>query len=42
MEFLQALLLNGVQFVIMGGIAVLGVMLGAKLRKAKTEKKNEE
>lgn len=42
MEFLKALLTEGMQFVVMAGVAFGAVLLGIKLRKRKNAAKEEE
>lgn len=40
MEILKAFVTDGVQFVIMGAVAVLAVIAGSKVRKLKDAKKD--
>lgn len=42
MEFFKALLTEGLQFVVMAGVAFGAVILGSKLRKRKNAAKEEE
>lgn len=42
MEFLKALLTEGIQFIVMGGVAVLAILAGSSLRKRKNANKDEE
>jgi len=42
MEFLKAFLTEGLQFILMGCVAVLAVIGGSKLRKSKNAKEKEE
>jgi len=42
MEFLKALLTEGMQFIVMAGVAFGAVLLGITLRKRKNAAKEEE
>lgn len=42
MEFLKALLTEGIQFIVMAGVAFGAVLLGCKLRARKNAAKEEE
>ena len=42
MEFLKAFLTEGIQFVLMCGVAVLAVLGGIALSKSKDARKDEE
>ncbi len=42
MEFLKALLMDGMQFIVMAGVAFGAVLLGIMLRKRKNAAKEEE
>lgn len=42
MEFLKALLTEGLQFIVMAGVAFGAVLLGIMLRKRKNAAKEEE
>ncbi|MBQ8281266.1 MAG: LPXTG cell wall anchor domain-containing protein [Lachnospiraceae bacterium] len=41
MDFLVEFLRSSIEFVIMGGVALLGIFLGVKLRKKKNNSEKE-